>query len=88
VTHFLVVYRRSTAELVECRDLGPDREGALLERFEREKKEKDDPDVEVVLLSATSREALEKTHARYFRNDIELRESLLNSSTSGSSRSQ
>jgi hypothetical protein len=76
MTHFLLVYRRSTGELVEDRDLGQDRAEALKVRFAREQREKDDPDVEVVLLSASSREALMQTHARYFKSVQQLAEGL------------
>ena len=39
---------------------------ALRERFRMEKLHRANPDIEVVVLSAESREALLKTHARYF----------------------
>ena len=80
--HFLVVYRRSTAELQDCQDLGLDRHLALQARFEREQVERHDADIEVVLLSASSKAELEKTHARYFRNSKQLSQSLV-SNTSG-----
>ena len=54
MTQFLLVYRRSTGELVEFEELGPDRAGALRRRAECEKRQKDDPDVM-------------QTHARYFK---------------------
>ena len=69
---FLIVYRRSTGTLVEVIDLGIDRASALAERFAREVREKDDPDVEVVLLTAPGREALMRTHSRYFKTTSEL----------------
>jgi hypothetical protein len=69
---FLLVYRRSTASLVECRELGTDRANALAERFSIEKRERRDPDVEVVILSAPSKETLMRTHSRYFKTLSEL----------------
>jgi hypothetical protein len=42
------------------------------ERFDGELAEGDRPEVEVVLLWAESRAALEKTHARYFHSVEEL----------------
>jgi hypothetical protein len=72
MSQFLVVYRRSTGSLLEFRDMGEDMERALAERFSREEQEKDDPDVEVVLLGASSREALMRTHSRYFKTASEL----------------
>lgn len=72
MTQFLVRYRRSTGDLLQCEDLGPDRVVATTLRIEAEKAHMDDSDVEVVLLSASSREALLKTHARYFKSVSEL----------------
>jgi hypothetical protein len=72
VNHFLIVYRRSTGELLEFADLGKDQAGADSRRFEHEQREKDDPDVEVVILSASSRAALQQTHSRYFKTMREL----------------
>ena len=69
---FLLVYRRSTAALIECRDLGEDRAKAQAERFSIEKRERNDPDVEVVILSAASKDALINTHSRYFKTMSEL----------------
>lgn len=65
---FLVVYRRSTGQLLGLEDLGTDMAAALVKRFAAERERQAEPDVEVVLLSATSREALTRTHARYFRD--------------------
>lgn len=70
--YFLLVYRRSIGRLEECRDLGSDREAALKVRFERERRERTDPDVEVVVLGSPSLEALKLTHARYFKSFGEL----------------
>ena len=69
LSQFLIVYRRSTRDLIECRDLGTDPPSALKTRFEREKKEKDNADIEVVLLGAPSIEALRQTHSRYFEKE-------------------
>ena len=68
MSHYLVVYRRSTGRLQEIQDLGSDRKAALKRRFERERQESSDPDIEVVLLSASSRDALKRTHGRYFKD--------------------
>lgn len=70
--HYLLVYERSTGRLKECLDLGTDSVAALAERFDRERRESSDPDVEVVLLSAQSRDELMRTHARYFKSVGEL----------------
>jgi hypothetical protein len=72
VTQYLVRYRRSTGDLLHFEDLGPDRAAAMDRRLDEERAHKDDPDVEVVLLTASSREALIRTHARYFKSMPEL----------------
>lgn len=69
VNSFLIVYERASGR-VEVRDFGMDRESALKARFEAEVLA--GPDTEVVVLGATSRETLERTHARYFRTVGEL----------------
>jgi hypothetical protein len=69
---FLVRYRRSTGDLLQFEELGSDRDAAMKRRLEEEKSYKDDSDVEVVLLTASSREALLRTHARYFKSVSEL----------------
>jgi hypothetical protein len=68
MTHFLLVYRRSTGDLLECKDLGSDWTQALEQRLWRERLNKDDSDIEVVVLSARDRQALVRTHSRYFKN--------------------
>ena len=76
MTQYLVRYRRSTGDLLEFEDLGTDRAAAMDRRAQEEKASKDDSDVEVVLLTASSREALIRTHARYFKSVPELAEAL------------
>ena len=70
--HFLLIYRRSTGK-VSVEELGSvDPTVAMRRRFEAEMREIGDPDVEVVILSAPSPEALRRTHARYFRTSGQL----------------
>ena len=69
---YLVRYRRSTGDLLQFEDLGPDRAVAMGRRFKEERAHKDDPDIEVILLTASSREALIRTHARFFKSVPEL----------------
>jgi hypothetical protein len=65
---FLVAYGRRHGRLLDMQEFREDeRARALEERFKREVKERNRPDVEVVLLGAESREDLERTHARYFK---------------------
>jgi len=77
VTQYLVRYRRSTGDLLQFEDLGSDRAAAMGRRLEEERVHKDDPDIEVVLLTASSREALIRTHARYFKSVPELAAALV-----------
>jgi hypothetical protein len=70
--YFLVVYNRITGA-VDVKDFAASqREQALEERFAREVKERRQPEIEVVVLGAESRAALERTHARYFHSVEEL----------------
>ncbi len=68
VSHFLIVYQRSTGTLLEFKEFPePDRAKALSEGFAREMHERNNPDIEVIILGADSREALMRTHGRYFK---------------------
>jgi hypothetical protein len=65
VAHFLLVYSRSTGELI--RQLSFDDDAAALQaRFVAEDEFKAQPEIEIVALSAASEEDLRRTHARYF----------------------
>lgn len=67
-----MVYNRRTGEnSVREFSSGTGRE-AIRERFEQERQYRDNPDVEVVVLSSSSREELEETHSRYFRSVVDL----------------
>jgi hypothetical protein len=68
VTHFLLVYKRSTGELLECVDLGSDLPKALERRALDERRNRANPDIEIVVLSARDRDALMQTHSRYFKS--------------------
>jgi hypothetical protein len=68
MTQYLILYRRSTGDLLQFEDFGTDRAIAINRRWKEEQAHKADPDVEVVLLTASSRESLIRTHARYFKN--------------------
>ena len=70
--HFLIAYKRREGGLLEIRDLGTNWGLASKQRAQLEALHRLDPDVEVVLLSAPSREVLERTHARYFKTVAEL----------------
>ena len=73
VALFLLVYDRRTGSLdVDDEYPDADRASAMQRRFELEREHRLDPNIEVVLLEARSREVLEQTHARYFRTVREL----------------
>jgi hypothetical protein len=73
MTHFLIVYRRTSGSVLEMRQYDePARTAAMQARSEKELTYRSDGDVEVVLLTAESREALERTHSRYFRTGKQL----------------
>jgi hypothetical protein len=65
VAHFLLVYDRSSGELIRQRPF-EDEAAALHARFAAEGEFKDQPDIEIVALSAPSEQDLRRTHARYF----------------------
>ncbi len=69
---FLLVYDRARGTLLEAVEYGAgERTRALRDRFRKELEVRG-RDVEVVLLSAASLDALRKTHGRYFKTPSEL----------------
>ena len=72
MSYYLVVYDRSTGAVEVEEYADNERELALHRRFIREREQAKRPEVEVVVLGAESREALEQTHARYFKTFQEL----------------
>jgi hypothetical protein len=74
--HYLVIYNRRAGKIIRHRRyLKPDQ--ALTARFEAEREHRDDPDIEIVVLSAGSWTAVQQTHSRYFKNERELAEDAL-----------
>jgi hypothetical protein len=70
--NFLVVYNRRTGEnTVREFPPGQGRE-AIRARFEAERQNRGNSDIEVVVLGSQSREELLKTHSRYFRSAREM----------------
>jgi hypothetical protein len=67
MTHYLIVFDRPRGQILELRQFS-DRQDAVRARFEEERRREDQSDVEIVILGAESREALERTHARYFKD--------------------
>jgi hypothetical protein len=73
VTYFLLVYNRRGQQLVEEILEFADADDAIRARFRRERKASvDGDDLEVVVLGAADRAALENTHSRYFGSGREL----------------
>jgi len=62
----VVVYDRATASMLEEIIFVDDPQAAFEKRLERELTHRKNPQVEVVLLNARSREDLKISHARYF----------------------
>ncbi len=71
VAHFLIVFDRAHGQLLREQPFG-DQRRALEERFAAEKQHRGNPDIEVVVLTADSKDALRRTHARYFQSMSEL----------------
>jgi RAB protein geranylgeranyltransferase component A len=66
MTHFLLVYDRAEGRVLREEPFNNHRD-ALVARFEAERLHRGNDDIEVVVLSAESSEAIRKTHARYFQ---------------------
>ena len=65
MTYFLLVFDRRKGRLTAEPQEFVDSAAAVRARFEVEATNRD-PDLEVVVLGASNREALERTHSRYF----------------------
>lgn len=72
---FLIVYNQQTGAVHLETYADDQREQAMADRFELERRHRLEPHMEVVLLSARSEELLRQTHARYFKTVRELVES-------------
>jgi hypothetical protein len=70
--NFLVVYNRRTG--ANCvREFGPGRgREAIRARFQAERANQGNSDIEVVVLASGSRAELMKTHSRYFQSAREI----------------
>lgn len=71
MNYYLLVYDQRSGAL-DVEDFADAADAALERRFELERQLRGKPEKEVVVLSAESRDALERTHARYFKNLREL----------------
>lgn len=73
MTQFLIVYDQVAGKVLELREFeDAQREAALAERFRLEREHLSEEHVEIVVLGASAREDLERTHARYFKTVSEL----------------
>lgn len=70
---FLIVYDTRSGTLIEMRvfEAGQDDE-ALQQRFQEELAKNLSDDVEIVVLRASSEDAIRESHARYFASSSEL----------------
>lgn len=68
---YLLIYDRRAGEIIRHRRYYGART-ALAARFEAEREFHQEPDVEIVVLSADSWDALQQTHSRYFKPVQEL----------------
>lgn len=66
MTYYLLVFNRRHGELVREIQEFADQRVAMAERLRLEIENKHNPDLEIVVLGAESREAMENTHSRYF----------------------
>lgn len=64
--YFLVIFNRSAGKIL-TQVAFDNAEEALEARFKAERRYRDDPAIEIVVLGADSVEALRRTHGRYFR---------------------
>lgn len=72
--NFVLVFNRRTGKILERSEFAEDeRQRALDKRFYLELRHSNDPDLEVVSLSAESLAALENTHSRYFGDSLRRR---------------
>lgn len=66
-----MVFNRRTGSIVRFSEFKQAND-ALTARFDAESEFVDDADIEVVVLGAASKEALQRTHGRYFRGVREM----------------
>jgi hypothetical protein len=79
MSYYLLVYDRGDGRLLEERSFVSRRE-ALTARFDAEARRLPGSDIEVVVLGASSRDALQRTHGRYFSTSTELAGATTNAS--------
>jgi hypothetical protein len=65
MNHYLIVFDRSEGRLLRFERCTSSAD-AMKARFEAERLHRRNPDIEIVVLGARSRDAVRLTHARYF----------------------
>lgn len=67
--YYVLIYDQEKGKILDIEAYGRDGgDAALARRFELDRAWAASPKVEVVLLSAESEEALQRTHGRYFKS--------------------
>jgi hypothetical protein len=74
--HYLLVFNRRSGSIVRFSEFAQANE-ALTARFDAETEFMDDANIEVVVLGAASKDALRRTHGRYFHGAREMAGSAL-----------
>lgn len=69
--NFLLVFNRRTGEMSDLREFDAYVD-AMNARFAAERTHRQEPDVEVVVLTARSEQELRATHSRYFQTGRDL----------------
>lgn len=65
--NFLLIFNRRTGQRSELREF-EEYQDAMQARFAAEREHRQEPDVEVVVLTARSEQELRATHSRYFQS--------------------
>jgi hypothetical protein len=69
--HYLLIYDRRQGKVIRSIEFSR-ADAALTARFDAEREFSGQPEIEVVVLGADSRQELTRTHSRYFKDVYEL----------------
>lgn len=72
MNYYVLIYNQAEGRVLDVENYADVAAAALARRFELDRQYASDDDVEIVLLSAASEEALVRTHSRYFKSVHEL----------------
>ena len=70
IQHFLLVFDHSKGRLQDERPFGSDADAALAAYAECERKFKDRPEIEIVLIGSDSLATVRRTHANYYDGTV------------------